>query len=183
MRKHLLTTVIVAVALLALSPTAARADGSRPFGLGLMVGSPTGLSGKLYLGNRTAVAMGVGEAFGHRYEDDGLHLHVDFLWHPAMLAQNNDFFLPLHIGVGGRILDHEGRWWEGGRWYYYDDHTHLGVRMPVGLTMDFRKVPLDVFFELALVANVIVVDEGPYDDLYDHDLLSLTGALGARYYF
>jgi hypothetical protein len=185
-------TFMVTVSALAFSlvtATSASAKGGappNPFGLGLMVGAPTGLSGKLYLGNRTALAMGVGESYGNHdgFRDDGLHLHVDFLWHQALLAQTKDFTLPLHVGVGGRILDHDDNYCiqQGNDFvcFDYEDDTHVGVRMPIGLTMDFHNVPLDIFLELALTVDFLHIDE---NDQHDHDFMDLTGAFGGRYYF
>jgi hypothetical protein len=172
------------------APRAAHArqgDASNDFGMGLMLGTPTGLSMKYYFGRSSGgsvmalqAGLGVVENFG----DDGLHLHVDVLWHPAVLARTADFTLPFYVGVGGRLLEHDEGWcWVGNdRVYCYDDDTHIGLRAPVGLLMDFTKVNLDVFFEVALVADLIYIEN---DDIYehDHDHLHLNGAIGVRYYF
>src|SRR6185295_6615270 len=162
---------------------------SHPFGLGLMVGAPTGLSAKYYLGRRgMAIAAGLGEV-QKVGPDDGISLHVDLLWHPVILTRQNAFTLPLYVGVGGRYL-HDGDnwdcWFDGnGRrvcGYDYDDDDYLGVRVPVGILMDFYRVPLDVFFEIAMVVAFHHFDDGDnFDD--DHDRVSLNGSLGVRYYF
>jgi hypothetical protein len=171
---------------LAAAPVASEARRSRAafatdkeFGLGVMLGAPSGLSGKYYLGGSpVALAFGAGvfHEFRHR---EGTHLHVDVLWHPVVLATADSFVLPLYFGVGGRILDHDDYVWHDDR---YEDHTHVGIRAPLGIAFDFTNVPLDVFFELVLVADVIYLDDDEdFDE--DHDTLDFNGAIGVRYYF
>lgn len=176
---------VIAAALL-LAPAAAYAEGpSHPFGLGLMLGTPTGLSGKWYLNKPFALQAGLGyiDDGWDRGDDDGFHLHVDVVWHPKVLTRTADFTLPFYFGVGGRILDDDDRWICGpGGQTCSDDDTYIGVRVPVGLLMDFNKVPLDIFLEFALVVDIIEFDDDDFDD-DNHDRAHLNGALGARYYF
>jgi hypothetical protein len=136
---------------------------NKTFGLGLMLGAPSGLTGKFFLSRDTALDFGVGVYEGYR--DDGIHLHFDFLWHPVVLATNPTFWLPLYFGVGARYFDHN----RGA------DDDHLGVRVPLGISFDFQRVPLDVFIELAFVLDFIVHD--------NHDRADLNAAVGIRYYF
>jgi hypothetical protein len=154
--------VIVCTAALALAPRRAAAEGG-PFGLGLILGSPTGFSAKLYLNRRNALDFALGFSFLNRR---GVAAHVDYLWHPVMLADDEAFFLPLYVGVGARILDHD----RGND----DDDLHLGARAPAGILFDFKAVPLDVFLEVALVVDII----------QDHgDVIDLNAGVGVRYYF
>jgi hypothetical protein len=166
--------LIIAASIMLGAGSTARADGG-PFGLGIMLGSPTGLSLKYYLGKSgQAIDGGVGEAFGGY---GGLQVHVDYLWHPVMLARSAAFNLPLHFGIGARLLDHDR-----GRDYHDevdDSHLHIGVRVPVGLTFDFTKVPLDAFIEVALVVDAIAGDHRHEDDIG----VDLNAAIGVRYYF
>jgi hypothetical protein len=107
----------------------------------------------------------VGAAF---VEHDGLHIHVDYLWHPVMLATDEAFYLPLYFGIGGRILDHDhGR--------DDDDDFHLGARVPLGILFDFKRVPIDIFLEIALIVDIVT-------DHHD-DRIDLNGGIGLRYYF
>jgi hypothetical protein len=144
---------------------------NKTFGLGIMFGNPTGLSGKYYLGADTALDFGVGAYYGYgRYYRRGLHIHGDFLWHPVVLASPDPFELPLYFGVGVRILEHD-RFFGDGRYR----RTHVGIRGPIGILMDFNRVPIDIFFELALVLDFITGDRYSYFDL--------NAAVGFRYYF
>ncbi len=147
-------------------PQASSFSANKSFGIGIMIGAPTALSGKYYLGADTAVDFGVGVIRGFRR--DGLHLHADFLWHPATLVTAEPFVMPFYLGIGGRIAD-----FEDDPDYDGDDEFNLGVRAPIGLMLDFNEVPLDIFFELALVIDFIG----------DDDIADFNGALGVRYYF
>jgi hypothetical protein len=146
-------------------PQSSSFSANKTFGLGIMVGAPTAISGKYYLGADTAVDFGVGVIRGFRR--DGLHLHADFLWHPATLVTAEPFVMPFYLGIGGRIADFEDDLDD-------DGDFNLGVRAPIGLMLDFNNVPLDVFFELALVIDFIGYDGVDAD---------FNGALGVRYYF
>jgi hypothetical protein len=172
-----LIAVSLCIALIAVAEARPRPAGktrgdfqaNKTFGLGLMVGSPSGLSGKLYLSRDTALDFGLG--YTHHYRTRayrGLHAHMDFLWHPVVLAKVDPFHLPLYFGIGGRFWEHGS----GG-------HGHLGLRVPVGISMDFNNVPLDIFLELAFVLDLIFIDDYNHGHGYTH----LNGALGIRYYF
>ena len=179
MLRHLIVLSIV----LASAAAGAESFQSRSrFGLGLEVGAPTGLNGKYFTGGSFAVQGGIGilESWG----DDGLHLHAEAVWHPAVLHRGRTVDIPLHVGVGGRFLQHD---W--GRYdYCYDDRgrsyrcndTHVGIRAPIGISFLFKRTPMDLFLELALVIDVIHVNN---DYMYDHDHAALHGALGGRFYF
>lgn len=162
MSQRLAVTFALTIMLVAAVSEPARADGG-PFGLGLILGSPTGLSGKVYFDKMNALDFAVGEAF---INQRGFHLHVDYLWHPVMLTQDEAFFLPLYFGIGGRFLQHER---------HDDSEAHLGVRAPIGILFDFKRVPIDVFLELAVIVDFVRAS--------DSDVVDLNAAIGVRYYF
>ena len=62
---------------LALAPSA-HAQRGGDFGLGLIIGDPTGLSGKGFVSETNAIDFAVGFSFIH---GDHLQLHADYLWH------------------------------------------------------------------------------------------------------
>ena len=148
-------------------PKASSFQANKEFGVGFMVGAPSAIAGKYYLSSNTAIDGGIGviRGFGRR---DGLHLHLDYLLHPAVLASADPFLLPLYLGIGGRVFDFDDD--ERG-----EDDLGLGVRVPIGIMLDFNNVPIDVFFELALVVDFLV-DAGDVG-------ADFNGALGFRYYF
>lgn len=160
---------VVGLAVLAAWPGLARGE-SGAFGLGLIIGSPTGLSAKYYLNERNSIDAALGGAFVGSH---GIHIHADYLWLPAVLAREASFDLGLYLGVGGRMLSHNRK--------DRDDDLHVGVRAPVGIVFDFGagNVPIDVFAEIAVVLDLLILDEG--DD--DHGVADLNAGIGVRYYF
>jgi len=145
-----------------------RFTANKTFGLGVMVGAPSGLSGKYFLGANTAFDFGVGIISHYRHRHGNIHAHADFLWHPVSLVSARAFELPLYFGLGARI------------WDFRDDDDvdgfGLGARVPLGVAFDFNNVPLDVFIELAVVIDLFF----DYRDDYAGDV---NGAVGIRYYF
>jgi len=139
-----------------------RAADKGTFGIGLILGEPTGISAKLYLQDDQALQAGLGFAF----IGDGIHVHVDYVFHPWILQSRDSFVLPVYIGPGIRLINREkGR----------DDHQFaIGVRGVVGLLFDFKTVPLDAFVEVAGLIE-LEFDDGPG--------LDINAAAGARYYF
>jgi hypothetical protein len=126
---------------------------------------------KYYLGQSgQAIAGAIGGTFAGA---DGIHAHADYLWHPIMLTTDESFNLPLHVGVGLRLLDHDRD--RGG--IGDDEDFHIGVRAPVGVTFDFTALPLDVFLEVALILDF------RSNDVHDDVLgLDLNAGVGVRYY-
>jgi hypothetical protein len=151
-----------------------RFSANKTFGAGIMLGAPTGLTGKYFLSGDRAIDFGIG-AIGYYRGRDGLHLHADYLWHPLTLAKAEPFWLPLYFGIGGRFFSFDGDLDNDDPGD--NDGFALGVRAPVGVAMDFNNVPLEVFFELALVVDFLF---DYYDDGIDVDL---NGAIGLRYWF
>lgn len=133
-------------------------------GAGLIVGEPTGVSGKYYLADDTAIDLAVGGAIVGR----GIQVHGDFLWHPWILEQQDSFALPVYFGAGLRILNHDAG---GGE----EDHVRIGIRGPIGILFDFTRIPIDAFAEVAGIVD--------YRTKGDHFGVALNAGLGARYYF
>jgi len=181
--RSLLLAFVFSVSIVSLAPGDAEArprprgfgksnfEANKTFGLGLILGNPTGLSGKYFVGPSTAIDFAVG-AVGCCRGRRGLELHADFLWHPISLVSAEPFELPLYFGVGGRFYQYN---WDRDRRDY--DGSAIGVRVPGGIAFDFNNVPLDIFIELALVLDFLFDD--PYDDVY----VDLDGAVGIRYWF
>jgi hypothetical protein len=148
-----------------------RFEANKTFGLGLMLGAPTGLSGKYFYASDRAIDFGLGVIGRYRHRD-GVHLHVDHLWHPVSLVSEPAFELPLYVGIGGRFFN-----WNDDRDGYPDGQV-LGVRVPLGIAFDFNNVPLDVFVEVAFVLDFFI------DDTSNDDIgTDLNGAVGVRYWF
>lgn len=150
-------------------PALAQGTEKGAFGLGLIIGEPTGISAKLYLSDNQAIDGAVGGALISR----GIHVHADYLWHPWILDSQDTFVLPAYIGIGGRVLIHQ-------RGRGENDDAHIGVRGVAGILFDFREIPLDVFVE-----GAPILDFRTGDDVSDHGGIGIgvNIAAGARYYF
>ncbi len=149
------------------SSESARGDGVEKgtFGLGLIVGLPTGISAKLYLKDDEAVQG----AIGVNFISGGVHVQGDYVFHPYILQDKEQFTMPLYVGPGARFVQYrEGR--DG------DNYLAIGVRGVAGLLFDFKELPLDVFLEAAFVLEYGFADDAGLGATLD------VGA-GARYYF
>ena len=167
---------LAALAVLAIvfSASAARADVGDgvaqvergAFGIGLILGEPTGISARYYLGDQ-AIQAAVGSAF----VGGGLQIHADYVWHPWMLEERDSFALLAYLGPGLRLIQYDA-----GR--DANDYLALGARAVGGLVFDFREVPLDAFIE---VAGVLEFRFGDSDK--GGVGLALNAGAGVRYYF
>jgi len=164
-----LASFMIVAAVVVLAPGIARADGVEKgaFGLGLIIGEPTGLTAKLYLDDDTAVQAAIGSAF----ISGGLQAHADFLWHPWILEERDSFALPAYIGPGVRLIQYDQG--DGG-----DDYFAVGARAVAGFLFDFKTVPLDAFVEIAGVFEYAFGN-----DAEDGFGIALNAGAGVRYYF
>lgn len=143
----------------------------RGFGLGVIVGEPTGISVKGWISDERAVDGALAwSLFGHSW----FSAHTDYLFHNMRLININQGKLPLYYGPGLRLRSWTGgRYWEHGRWHSYNGgRAALGVRFPVGLAYLPDKAPVDIFLELV-----------PTLDLVPSSSFDITGAIGVRYWF
>ena len=127
--------------------SAAHADTAGPFGLGLVLGNPTGLSANYRFGADRSVDGALAWNFG-RYS--GFEIHSDYLWHRKNIIRGK-FAFDLHYGIGGRLVSRGDR----DRDINNNDRTYLGPRIPVGIGTNFNQAALEVFGEVALVMNLI----------------------------
>ena len=126
-------------------------------GVGLMVGAPTGLSLKTWLDSTHAVDVGLGWTAEH---DENFHVHADYLFHDFSVFKPSSGRMPLYYGVGGAISSKSG------------DDTHVGIRVPFGISYLLTNSPLEIFGELA-----------PRADFSSNSHLMVDAALGIRFYF
>jgi hypothetical protein len=128
------------------------------FGLGIILGEPTGISGKLWMSGTSAIDGAVAWSWS---DNTSFHLHMDYLIHNFSVIKVESGQLPLYFGIGGRIKFREG-----------DRDDVFGVRIPVGLDYLFTNQPLDIFFEI-----VPMLDLAPDTDF------DMAGGVGIRFYF
>ncbi len=128
------------------------------FGLGVIIGEPTGPSFKIWTGAKTAIDGALAWTLDGNQD---MHLHMDYLIHDFSIAKVDKGRFPLYYGIGGRIRFHDGN---------QDDQ--IGVRIPVGMAYLFANSPLELFFEVV-----------PILDLAPSTELEFNSGIGIRYYF
>jgi len=127
--------------------------GQSKFGLGIILGEPTGISAKLWITGTTAIDGAVAWSFAN---ESAFHIHADFLIHNFGVF---DKVVILYYGIGGRIK-------------FGKDETRLGVRIPVGVAYDIPSTSIDLFLEIVPLLN-----------LNPSTSFTLNGALGGRFHF
>ena len=166
---HILTATALCTFHAALAETAEAqsvSHGGGDFGLGLIIGDPTGINGKYFLSPEIAIDGSLGFSFIGR---DHIQLNADFLWHFG-IQRWSAVSLDLYLGVGPilGIVDHDDRrgrnYGDGGLW--------IGARGPFGASLSFNSVPIDIFLEIAAALWLV----------QDVDL-DLDAAVGVRYWF
>jgi len=145
------------------------------FGLGIIVGEPTGITGKYWLSSKSAIDG----AIAWSLHGESLHLHGDYLIHKFDVFKVSKGSLPLYFGVGVRVrFDDYEHYYDHHDHHYYDDHydndhhARIGIRIPVGLDYLFAHDPIDIFFEI-----VPILDLTPDTDF------GFNAAIGFRYFF
>jgi hypothetical protein len=146
------STIVLLIMLLYISSLVAQ---DKNFGLGIILGEPTGLSGKQWIGETTAIDGSLAWSFGKK---DALHIHADFLVHHYNLLKVTKGKLPIYYGIGGRIK--------------LEEDSKIGVRIPVGLDYQIEDAPLDIFIELVPLLELIPGTE-----------FGMNGAIGVRFFF
>jgi hypothetical protein len=126
------------------------------FGLGIILGQPTGLSAKYWLSSSNALDFGLGYSFE---KNSRFHLHADYLFHANHLFNTTEN-ISLHYGPGGRLKT------------FSNGDLRLGFRFDVGLTWVPKNSPVDVFVEIV-----------PLLDIIPETVFSFNGGIGVRYYF
>lgn len=157
--------IIIGICLLLglLSPL--RSYAQHDFGLGIVLGDPTGLTAKYILNNDNAIDAAL--SFGGH---DSFYLHGSWLSLRNNLFNAGKFPVSWYFGLGARIIDHDHA-----HNHDHDDHEddmHLGARAPLGLRMNFNDPRIELFGEISFAMDVI-----PETD-FDLDF-----GIGARYYF
>ena len=128
------------------------------FGAGIMVGQPTGFSGKIWANEINAMDFGVGFSFAK--DDNGVNLHADYLWHSFSAIQSEEKFV-LYYGPGLKLKAGNSK-----------VGTKFGIRAVLGLEWMASQSPIDVFLEIAPLFYVAPGTQFKVD-----------AAFGARYYF
>jgi len=155
MRKFLFVLLLV----LALPATAGARSVSEPskWGIGFMLGQPTGLTLKHWFGGSDAFDLAVGGG-------PGLRVHGDYLFGLAQISRSSDLNVDLYLGPGAIIGFDRDRWCGWRHDFCHDDDGYLGVRAAFGIDFVFRRAPVNFGLELA---PAVVMDTHDADGMLD----------------
>lgn len=145
------------MALVLLLTGSVKAD-ERGFGIGIMVGEPTGITVKQWTGSHNAWDAALGWSFVGG--SSSINFHADYLWHDFKFLRGQDAGLSelsLFYGIGGRFKN--------------TIQSQVGVRVPLGVNYQAAKSALELFVEIVPILN-----------LTPGTALSINGALGLRLY-
>jgi hypothetical protein len=124
------------------------------FGLGIILGEPTGVSAKLWTGSSNALDFAAAWSF----KGDGhLLLQGDYVWH-NYIDQTPTGRVTWYYGIGGRVI--------------FSDDPLVGARVPVGLDYKFSNAPVDIFAEIVPILDIIPSTN-----------FNLGGGIGVRFWF
>jgi len=136
-------------------------------GIGIILGEPTGLSGKLWISNHSAFDLGIAWAFYNNENSSEPYneipppyfsLHCDYLYHFFNLLTVPSGSLSVYCG-GGIVLR------------IIETGIILGLRIPAGFVYLVEKIPLDIFVEIV-----------PVMELIPGTMVSGNGGIGIRYF-
>lgn len=143
MIKALLTISIVLGTLLPLQ--------AKSLGVGIIVGEPTGICFKIPQAANGSVILAAAWSL-----DNFMHLHADYIVDNRTLI--TDYAVAVYYGLGVRLIT--------------NNDPQIGIRIPIGINYQIANSPLDVFFELAPILNLI-----PNTDF------DINAAIGLRFFF
>ncbi len=140
---------------------------NKGLGLGVTIGSPSGLSAKYWLESKKAVDFGLGwDSDSNFYFWSDYLIHFPGAFHRASISNT---VVP-YVGLGGylKVFSNEGK-----RKTDNDDKSmRLVVRIPLGIEWLPNDYPIGVFGELSPGLKVYPNTSGEFG-----------GAIGARFYF
>ncbi len=132
---------------------------SHEFGLGVILGEPTGLSMKAWSGPDRAIDAAAAWAFA---DHSAINIHADYLFHSYRLFRVERGRMPVYYGLGVRVLFQDQP----------ERQTRVGVRIPLGTEYLFSSATLGIFLEIV-----------PILDLSPATNFDLSAAVGIRFYF
>jgi len=126
------------------------------FGLGVVLGEPTGISAKYWLTFGTALDFGLGYSFTS--SNSLFDFYVDYVFHNSNMINSEENFV-VYYGPGARLKIKEST-------------SRLGVRGVIGILWLPRGTNFDVFVEVAPILDIIPATK-----------FDFSGGIGGRYFF
>ena len=155
MRRCISSLIAVFLLLLLAAPSALPA-GNSGFGLGVILGAPTGLSCKGWIGAHQAIDGAA--SWTTSRGDKSLYLHGDLLRQNHNALHLDPVWLDWHYGVGLAIN--------------FKEDTEMGLRIPVGLDYSLTTIPMELFVEIVPV--LLLTPDSSFD---------IDGGIGLRIFF
>lgn len=139
----------------------------RSLGLGIILGSPTGISGQYMQGRENAIDGALAWDLG-----DGtvMHIHGDYLWRKRLNFSKTPEPFYFYYGIGGRLIT-----WSDYEYHHHHHHESgvaIGPRFPAGLSYTFRDPVIELFGEIAAIMDIVPATS-----------LDLDAGIGGRFYF
>ncbi len=138
------------------------------FGLGIILGDPSGISAKIATSPINSVNLVLGynqyRDYGWRnnknccYDGGQLYVGGDYVWYNYNLIHVSKGKLPLYYGPGLNAT--------------ISNYSSFGVRFVLGLEYQFADAPFDLFLEI-----------GPGINVLPNTWANGSGGLGARFFF
>ena len=129
-------------------------------GIGVSLGSPSGLNGKMKLGDDQALQFGVGGSTG---QIGRVSVSTDFIQHtPSITEASDGYVITPYFGLGASVNAET----------YGMNRVFAGPRFLTGVSVFPTDVSMDFFIEIA-----------PAVYFYEQFSFGFEGSLGARYYF
>ena len=154
MKRLVTLAILLSLIVPQLAVAGSNADG---FGLGIIVGEPTGVDAKWWLSESSALQGAVAWSFSG---NSNMHIHLDYIMHRFDIIDVSSGSMPLYFGIGGRVKFTE------------DADDDIGLRIPIGLSYMFANDPFDLFVEIVPILDLI-----PDTDF------DINAAIGGRFYF
>lgn len=147
---------IVLTILISVSFSKFSAAQEKGFGIGVMLGQPTGISAKLWISKTSAIDGGA----AWNFKDEAMQVHADYIKHlnifPLVTGK-----LPVYAGIGVTAnVNKKG------------DEESYGIRVPLGITYFLPTASFDVFVEAV-----------PVYVIRPESKVTLNGNVGVRYFF
>jgi len=130
------------------------------FGIGAVIGDPTGISAKMWLDKTTAIDGAFAWSMGG---PNAIHVQGDYLVHQLSFFHLGKLPMNLYYGAGARITSYSGKNKTG---------LGLGARAPLGMAYEFKKPSVELFAEVALVLELTPSTDALFNI-----------GIGGRYYF
>jgi hypothetical protein len=152
-------SILTALTLGAAALTANATPASEGFGIGVILGSPSGLSLKIPASPANSINVIAGwdlDDNDGRWENDeccsSFYIGGDYIFYNYNLIRVNQGRMPLYYGPGLNAS-----FWNGPNGPNDDDNDNfrIGLRIALGLEYQFATAPFDIFVEIAPGVTVV----------------------------